>query len=428
MSNLAEHVRALAAQAPFPAWLADARARALQQLAGSEFPGRKSESWKYSKLTALADSGALERSAAASYDALPATLAPVLAGWRLVIVNGRLDAAQSRLPDDGSLVVSALAGLPAAEQVIARELLALGNHEQLPFAVFNEAACSDGLYIRVPAGHVPAQPLHIIFHSTAAVAATVQTRLLVRVEERAQLTLVEQYTGTGAAVYSNANTVIDAGRGAQLDWLRLQFGDPHQFSTGRVHLRQQQDSECRSWLLMTGSRLTRNDITCELAAAGARLDLKGVFLAGAGEHIDNQVSIEHAAPHATSTQLFKGLAGGDGRAVLRGRIHIHPGAKQTSAELVNNNLLLSKDAEIDTKPELEIYNDDVKCAHGATIGQLNETAVFYLQSRGVAKADAELMLALGFVNALVDSVPLPELAAWLRGAGADWFARRGQRS
>lgn len=421
---IATRALALAERVTFPFWLADARARALRDMVRATFPDRKSESWKYTRLTALEASGALDGIAPVSDATVPAAAAPALDAWLAVFVNGRFDAARSRLPADGSLAVSSLVQAPEAEQAGIRALLERDDN-RLPFSTFNRAALSDGLHVRVRSGQAATRPLHVLFHATSDRPATAQARLLVQVDANAALTLVEQYTGTGADLYTNASTVIDLARGARLAWARLQLDD--QYFTGSAALHLQADSRCDAWLFTTGSRMKRNDIACTLAAPGAGLALHGAFLAGAGEHVDNQVSIEHAAPHGTSTQVFKGLVGGDGRAVFNGRIHIHPGAKQTSAELVNNNLLLSAEAEVDTKPELEIYNDDVKCAHGATVGQLNETAVFYLQSRGIGRADAELMLALGFVNALVDSLPLPELAGWLRGELAGWFARRGGR-
>lgn len=424
VSELPGRVRELAAQATFPSWLADARSRALNALAQAQFPGRKSESWKYTRLTALENSGALARSATVSRAAVPAAAAPTLDAFRVVFVNGRFDATQSTLPADGSLAISSLVDLPAAEQSCARDLLALTDDGALPFSAFNRAAFADGLYVRVPKNSQPAKPLHVIFHASGEQPATAQARLLVQLDAQSALTLVEQYTGDGAPMYTNAATAIDLGRGARLNWARIQLDDG--YFTGSAQLRLQADSRCDGWLFTTGGTLKRNDIRCELAAGGSELQLHGAFLAGSGQHIDNQVCIEHAAPYGTSNQVFKGLAGGDGRAVFNGRIHIHPGAKQTNAELVNNNLLLSPDAEIDSKPELEIYNDDVKCAHGATVGQLNDKALFYLQSRGIDRLDAETMLALGFVNAQVDSLPLPALADWLRGEFARWFASRGR--
>lgn len=416
---------ALAEAATCPTWLADYRARALRALAATSFPERKTEAWKYTSLHALAASASLDVPALLSRE--PVGNAPVLDAWRVVVVNGRLDATQSALPADGSLVVDSLVTLADAEQPVARELLTLGDDAPLPFATANGASFSDGVLVRVRRGTAVAKPLHVIFHATGSAPSTVQARLLVRVEEQAALTLVEQYTGNGPEQFTNAATTLDLARDAKLVHVRLQFEDSRQYFIGSLLMRQQAGSRCNGWYLMTGGRLKRNDVSCRIDGPGAELALNGAWLVGRDEHADNQVRLDHAMPHGTSTQQFKGIVGANGRAVFNGRIHIHPGARQTSADLVNNNLLLSAEAEVDTKPELEIYNDDVKCSHGATVGQLNETGVFYLQSRGIAKQDAELMLSLGFVNALVDTVPVPGIADWVRGEFSRWFTDRSGR-
>lgn len=418
---------ALADSATWPMWLADFRARARRNLTETAFPQRKSEAWKYSSLHALENAGALFAQACISGDTVPSASVPALDAWQVVFVNGRFDAAQSSLPEDGSISIHSLIATPEAEQPRVRELLAMTQATRLPFSAFNSAAFSDGLYLRVPKGKHAGKPLHVIFHTTGNTPATAQSRLLVDIETQASLTLVEQYTGVGDGLFNNGVTAIDVARDARLVHVRVQLDAPQQYFVGSLHLRQQAYSRCDGFFLSTGSKLKRNDITCEMAGSGAELSLKGAYLVGKGEHTDNQVCIEHAIPHCTSDQKFRGIVGADGRAVFNGRIHIHPGARQTSAELVNNNLLLSSEAEVDTKPELEIYNDDVKCSHGATVGQLNEAGVFYLQSRGIAKADAELMLSLGFVNALVDQVPVSGLPEWLRAEFARWFAERSGR-
>jgi Fe-S cluster assembly protein SufD len=417
----------LAGSATWPMWLADFRARAQDRLAASTFPGRKTEAWKYTSLNALETSGALSAAAIIRYEPLPANAIAVLDAWRVVFVNGRFDAAQSLLPDDGHVSACSLIALPEAEQPRARELLAQALDDTLPFTALNSAAFSDGLYVRVKKSAAAVKPLHVVFHTCGDAQATAQSRLLIDIEANAALTLIEQYTGNSPGMLTNAVTTIELARDARLTHVRVQLENHQQQFIGSLHLRQQAGSRCDGFLLMTGARLKRNDMTCEIAGARAELTLRGAYLVGSDEHVDNQFCIEHASPHGSSDQQFKGIVGGNGRAVFNGRIHIHPGARQTSAQLVNNNLLLSAEAEVDSKPELEIYNDDVKCSHGATVGQLNEDGVFYLQSRGIAKADAELMLSLGFVNALVDQVPVAALADWLRGEFSRWFALRAGR-
>lgn len=425
--SLPAQALALAGSATCPAWLADFRSRTQRALQDAGFPGRKAEAWKYTSLHALTQSAALAAGATVSRATVPADDLPSLDAWRVVFVNGRYDATQTSLPTGGDIVVAPLVSLPDAEHTHARALLALTDTARLPFATLNGAAFADGLLVRVPRGTTAGKPLHVVFHTTGDAPATAQACLLVSVEAQASLTLVEQYTGHGDNLFTNAVTAIDLARDARLVHARLDFGDHRQFHVGSLHLNLQGGARCDAWQLMTGSRLKRNDIACTLNGAGAELALRGAWLVGVDEHADTQARIDHAQPHGTSDQSWKGLVGGNGKAVFNGRIHIHPGAKQTSAELVNNNLLLSADAEVDTKPELEIYNDDVKCSHGATVGQLNETGVFYLQSRGIARPDAELMLALGFVNAMVDDVPVPGLAEWVHSRFGRWFAQRSGR-
>lgn len=423
---LAAQSAALAGSAPCPPWLAGFRAAARSELDLAPFPGRHSERWKYTRLNALAASGALAAHAGVSHEAVPSRALPPIDAWRIVFVNGRYDAAQSQLPADGSLLVSALTALPQDEHADAATRLDREHHAH-PFAALNAAAFADGIYVRVKSGTRVSRPLHAVFHATGQVPATTQARLSLRLDAQSELALVEQYTGDAADILTNAVTRIELERDAKLALVRLELGGHAQWQVGALDIRLAANSRCEAFLLQSGRRLLRNDIACHVDGEGAELAIRGAYLVGRDEHVDNQVRIEHRVPGGASNQVYRGITGGNGRAVLNGRIHIHPGARRTRAELVNNNLLLSADAEVDTKPELEIYNDDVVCSHGATVGQLNEAGVYYLQSRGIAKEDAELMLSLGFINALVDQVPVDGLAQWLRDTFARAFADRAAR-
>jgi Fe-S cluster assembly protein SufD len=408
--------------APAPVWLAAFRAQARDRLGNTRFPAKRTEAWKYSSTQALADSGALQATAAGGAAPAAADFSP----WQLVVVNGRLDRTRSRLPDDASLVIATLAELPAAERAQAEALLAQTDSARLPFAALNDAAFTDGIYVRAARLAAPAQPLQVVFHTTGTAPATATTRLLVRLDEGAALTLIEQYTTQGSRQFCNAATAVELARDARLTHLRAGFEADGNFHIGSVDWKLAGNAHCAVHQFQAGIALKRQDLSCTFTAPGGELHLAGAMLAGRGCHLDQQVRIEHAAPQCASKQVFKGIAGADGRIVFNGRIHIHAGARGSDAQLTNNNLLLSADAEIDTKPELEIYNDDVACSHGATVGQLNEQAVYYLQSRGIARAEAELMLSLGFINALVDGVPLPAAQDWLRHAVGDWFAQRSR--
>jgi Fe-S cluster assembly protein SufD len=226
-----------------------------------------------------------------------------------------------------------------------------------------------------------------------------------------RMTLIEQYLGRGP-VLTNAVTAIETRDNAHLSHYRLQSEARDSLHIGTLLLRQSGVSRIDSYQLMAGNRLRRNDVRAFIDKSGAELNMNGIFVARDRTHIDNQLCVEHRVPDCTSNQVYRGLAGEKGKAILNGRIHIHPGASGTLAELSNKNLLLNPGAEIYTKPELEIYNDDVKCAHGATVGQLDAGQQFYLQARGVPLAEAKRMLSLGFVNELVMGLPDQTVADW----------------
>lgn len=205
---------------------------------------------------------------------------------------------------------------------------------------------------------------------------------------------------------------------AQLTHYRLSAEATESLHVGLLEFVQHRDSRVESFQFMQGCCLRRNDVHAIMAESGADLSMKGIFLARGQTHIDNQVCVEHRVPHCTSDQVYKGMAGETGQGVFNGRIHIHEGAKGTNAELSNNNLLLNPGAEIDSKPELEIYNDDVKCAHGTTVGQMDALQLFYLRSRGIEEHAAKRMLAEGFVNELVQAMPHDSVRDW----AAPWLA------
>lgn len=367
------------------------RDSSLAALKAAVFPGRKTEQWKYTSLQPLAD-GHLNRRAAAA--ATPADL-PELGDYRLVLVNGRLDESSSALPDGVTLKreASRLEGLTT------------------PFALYNGAALDDAVTLEVAANTDVAGTVQVIHYADGDQPAHCNTRLEVVLGTGSRMTLIEQYLGRGP-VLTNAVTAIETRDNAHLSHYRLQSEARESLHIGTLLLRQSGVSRIDSYQLMAGSRLRRNDVRAFIDKSGAELNMNGIFVARDRTHIDNQLCVEHRVPDCTSNQVYRGLAGEKGKAILNGRIHIHPGASGTLAELSNKNLLLNPGAEIYTKPELEIYNDDVKCAHGATVGQLDAGQQFYLQARGVPLAEAKRMLSLGFVNELVMGLPDQTVADW----------------
>lgn len=379
--------------------LAPLRSAARAHLEESRFPHKKSEQWKYTSLHPLKEG---HLTSPAGGDTLPALTdfgAP-----RLVFVNGVFSRQWSTLPDDGAIEVTRFDG---------SEAIPLSDEPLSPFAWLNGAAITDGAHVRIKRGKQASQPLHVLHVASAEAQASSQARLRVELEEQSQATIIEQYVGKGP-VLTNAVTEISAGAAARLVHYRLQNEAPETLHIGTLVIEQQRDSHVESYQLMAGNILRRNEVQAILAGPGANLELNGAFIGRDAAHVDNQIRVEHRAPHCTSHQLYKGMAGDKARLVFNGRIHIHPGARGTSADLGNNNLLLSNGAEIDTKPELEIYNDDVSCSHGTTVGQMDPLELFYLRSRGISAAQAQRMLGIGFINELLLSLPDESIAEWAR--------------
>jgi Fe-S cluster assembly protein SufD len=255
------------------------------------------------------------------------------------------------------------------------------------------------------------QPIHVQIQSASEAPAHCNPRVIVKLNAGAEATVIEHYHAEGQAL-TNAVTALITADNATLTHYRLQGEQANTLHIGTLIIDQQGVGKVDSYQLMTGNRLRRNDVRALVNKSGAELNMKGIFVVRDKSHVDNQLCVEHAVPNCQSDQNFKGLAGESGKAVFNGRIHIHPGASGTNAELSNKNLLLNPGAEINTKPELEIYNDDVKCAHGTTVGQLDAGQQFYLQSRGIPAAEAKRMLSLGFVNELLMALPDAAVTEW----------------
>lgn len=376
------------------------RALARAHLEEARFPERKNERWKYTSLHAL-KAGHLTAPATAGQPGV--TLADF--GFpRLVFVNGAFNTELSVLPTEAGLEVIRMNGEHEA---------ALSDAPASPFAWLNGAALRDGVLLRVAPGKTLEQPVHVLHVGESDTTSSCQARLRLELGENSEATLVEQYSGRGP-VLTNAVTEIVAGPASRATHYRLQNEADDSLHIGSLIIQQQRDSRVRSYQFMGGSTLRRNEVQAQLEEPGAELVLNGAFIGRGSSHTDNQICVEHRAPHCTSHQVYKGMAGDKARLVFNGRIHIHPGAAGSSADLSNNNLLLSTGAEIDTKPELEIYNDDVICSHGTTVGQMDALQLFYLRSRGIDHDEAKRMLGIGFINELLLALPHERIAEWTR--------------
>jgi Fe-S cluster assembly protein SufD len=401
-----------------PLALQRTRQAALARFAHLGFPTTKQEGWRATPVAPVVETAFAP---AAPVDLDPPALGRLgVATWpgpRLVVVNGRFAPRLSRLTGlaagvtVGSLA-EALARTPAAvEPHLARH----ADWQTHPFRALNTAFLADGAFVHVPRGVALEFPIQLVFVSTAPGEPTVShPRALVLVDPGAQATVVEGYLGLGEGRYfTNAVTEIVLGEGAVLDhYVVTREADAAVHFAGR-QVRQARSSALTTTSLSLGGLLVRNDLGVTLAEEGAECTLYGLYLADGRDLIDNHTTIDHASPHCASTELYKGVVGGRARAVFNGRIVVRPDAQKTDARQTNKNLLLSNDAVVDTRPELEIFANDVKCTHGATLGQLEADALFYLQARGVPEATARGILMHAFAADVIERVRVPELRALL---------------
>lgn len=416
-----------------PDWLAERQGAARAQWEREALPTRRTEAWKYTSLAPLERDFAA--GAAPAETALPGlqTLLLPLDSPRLVFVNGHFVpslSAVDALPEGLSVVRFCEAGAAQAERIRSGldSAVAPGRHL---FATLNSAALSDGVLVEVAAGASIEQPLQLVWLSSAGGSEgsntpfTVNPRVLVRCAHNSCLSLVEHHASAedGQSSFSNGVTELLLEDGATLHHYRLQLETGGALHIGGVHARLDRDATLNSFHLGLGSDLKRVDLAVEHAGPGAHAELSGLYLPRGEEHIDYHTTVEHAVPHCTTSEVFRGVVGDRASAVFNGRIHIHPQAQKTRAELSNRNLLTSAEAQVNTKPELEIYADDVQCAHGATVAQLDALSLHYLRSRGVSRAEAEVMLSFGFVNEVLDGVRLAALRDHLRPLLAARFAR-----
>lgn len=416
--------RRIAEQAPAAGLVQELRAAGAAAFAASELPTAKTESWKYSRIGPLLDTGLLDRAVpgAARIEAIPG-----LDAQRLVILDGVPQPLSGALPAGLSITpFSLLSGSPlvAAQAHLGRIAATAGR----PFVALNGALVEDGLLLQVAAGARLERPIELVIaQSTDATPRGAHPRVLVLVEEGARATLVERHIG-GALLFTNAVVEIALAAGARLDHLRLATAAGAGRWLGALAVAVGRDAGYDLSLVERGAALRRNEIDIRLTGPGAEVAVRGAGLARGAGHLDHQMNIQHAAPRCSSRQQFRLIAGETSRAILNGRIHIHPGAGKTDAELQVRGMLLTRGAEIDLKPELEIYADDVKCAHGATLGQLDANALFYLRSRGIGEAEARALLGFAFLAEIIEALPLAAVRELVRPVLHDAFVAQEPQS
>lgn len=384
-------------------WLQGVRERAAQSFAERGFPTTTEEDWRYTDLRATARQTlrllTQRRPPRTTAECLPGHFLPADAGLVVTFVDGELQPGSLLPPHVAGLSIQLLSDAPPeARATLATRIAAPAACGSSPLVTLNTALLREGLLIDVAPGTELPVPLNVVFANSGS--TVVQNRLLVRLGAGSKATIIEHHISNSGGVSNSVTDVICEGDSA-LAYLRLQAesSDGTHLSSQSFTMRNNSRADLLS--LDLGARLARDDLCVDLGGQGATVHANGLFIADENRHIDNHTRIDHRARHTTSRELYRGVMDGQGRGVFNGKVIVHAGAAGTDAQLRNQNLLLSEAAEIDTKPELEIYTDDVRCSHGATTGQLDPAAIFYLRSRGMSPEQARRMLIVSFVREVI---------------------------
>jgi len=394
-----------------PAWAGALREDAFARFEERGFPTTDEEDWKYTNVAPLArrEFVPAETPAARAPEAAEFFVHEEARASRLVFINGLLAPGLSALEAlPAGVVVSDIAAALAGEHgaAVRERLGALVPATGGPFAALNAAFFGGGAFVFVPRGVRVGAPVQLLFLSEGEGAHLASPRLLVLAERESELDIIESYAaaeGTGEYLTNTVAEVFVAD-GARVTHVKVQDEAEPAYHVGATHAEVGRDAVYDLTTVTLGSKLSRHDIAVRLGRENGTCHVDGLYLVGDGQHADTHSLIDHAVPRCASRQTYKGILDGRSRAVFNGRVFVHEGASQTDAQQSNKNLLLSREARVDTKPQLEIYNDDVKCSHGATVGQLEEEELFYLLSRGLSPALARNLLTYGFAEEIVEKI------------------------
>ena len=393
-----------------PTWLGDRRRAGMQRFSEAGFPTTRHEEYKYTNLTPLARTPfrtAPERAGTVSREQIAPYLFAGLRGDNLVFVNGRYVPGLSQINASSGVEVASLAAkLDGPADGLQTHLGLYSGARDNPLAALNSAFLADGAVVKIAARQVVEASIHLLFVSTADAPDTVtHPRVLILAGLDSQAAVIESYVGIGEETYwTNTVTEIVVEANARLDYYKLQQEQPRAFHTSLLEIRQGRDSRVATRSLSLGGLLARNDVEVVLNGEGCDAVLDGLYAVTGRQHVDNRTCIDHAQPYCTSHQLYKGVLDGHSRGVFNGKIIVRPDAQKTDAIQSNKNLLLSENADINTKPQLQIDANDVRCTHGATVGQIDEEATFYLRSRGIGHAQARSLLTYAFAAEVLERV------------------------
>ncbi|SMG65554.1 FeS assembly protein SufD [methanotrophic bacterial endosymbiont of Bathymodiolus sp.] len=393
------------------AWLRLLRQDAAEQFSAQGFPSLREKEWRYTNVSAiekkLFSPATSSEIGAIDIESLNQHL--LADTWSVVLVDGHFSASLSMLDGipESVTVMNMANALEQKSELLESYFSQAVAAKEHGFVAFNTAWFSDGLFLHVPAKQVLTKPIQIL-HVVTQAGFMANTRDIIVLEESAEAKVLETFVGCDEAYCSAAVMEVSLAQNAGLTLYKLQMEGEKAYHFGGTYVKQARDSRFTHHNFTFGGLLARNDIHTDLNQA-AECDLNGLYLGVKRQHIDNHTRINHLQPHAISNELYKGVLNHRAKGVFQGRVLVAEQAQKTDSMMNNRNLLLSDDAEADAKPQLEIYADDVKCAHGVTVGQLDEQSIFYLQSRSVDKQTARNMLTFAFANEMVEKIKLAGL-------------------
>ena len=404
-------------------WVSGLRDKAASVFASHGLPSRRVETWKYTDLRSLHRA---EFNPASLSEVSASAIVPhkIEGAYLAVFVDGMFAPKLSQLDGlpEGVALTSLADALAAGDQSLSQELGEAANLDQPGFAALNTALMRDGAVCRVAGGVTVIAPIQLLFVSTEGSAAETHLRNLIVMGKNSHAAVIQSYVSLGPSTgFCEVVTETILGQGAKLRHVTRQDQSATAWHVGLIAVKLGRDSSFDSFVLSTGARLARNEIRVLLDGPGADCTLNGIALLRGRQHCDNSTDIDHAAGHCHSSQIYKNVLDDRARSVFQGRIHVAPDAQKTDAHQMNRNLLLSRNAQADSKPELIIHADDVKCSHGATVGDLDKDAIFYLQSRGIDALTARNLMVRGFAAEMIDELPDDSIRAHLDGAITGWL-------
>jgi Fe-S cluster assembly protein SufD len=418
-----------------PDWLKSIREEGISKFAELGFPTTRDEDWRFTNVAPIARA-TFEISRNGYIDPSPEDLAKFMfegkTSGTLVFINGvyapELSKTES-LPE--GVVVSNLAqALIQNEDLVKKHLAKYADIKEEAFTALNNAFFEDGGFIYIPRGTILENPVHLLYISVSGDKPRVTSpRNLIIAEDNAQANVVEQYVSLEESVYfSNVVTELIVGENSTIGHYLIECESKKSFNVSTLRAQQDRHSNIRSHSVLLGGAIVRNNIHPVLGGEGCDSLINGLFMSTGRQHMDNYMKVEHVSPHSDSRQFYNGVLDGRSRGVFHGRIIVHEDAQKTDAKQTNLNLLLSDHAQIDTKPQLEIYADDVKCTHGATIGQIDEDAIFYLRSRGISREASRDIILNAFTNQTLDSMNVESVRNYCSALVAQWFSDRNAES